>query len=167
MSKFYNQILNGFWTVLAFIPVLQYWIRHYSGPALFWVLAVSMVPLFLPGRWFDSLQLSPRRSFYESLGIRRMLAFTQDGYLVNRLIRKKDPDYRTVRSRADLRGLKSRMLVYEKYHWTCFVFFLLTFFLALRVGEYGLAGLVMLANAGYNVVPVLIQQYNAVRMGIR
>ena len=165
MSNFYNQILNGFWTVLAFLPVLRFWIGHYTGVTLFWVLGISMIPIFLPGACFAELQLSCRRSFYESLGIRRMLAFTQDGYLVNRLIRKSKPGYRTVRSRRDLRSLKGRMLVYEKYHWTCLLFFLLTSLLALALKEFVLAGLILLANVIYNVVPLLIQQYNRARMG--
>ena len=165
MSKIYNQILNGFWTVLAFLPVLWFWIGHYSGGTLFWVLGISMIPLFLPGEWFAGLQLSWRRSFYEGLGVRKMLAFTQDGYLVNRLIRKSEPGYRTVRSRRDLRSLKGRMLVYEKYHWTCLVFFLLSSILALGAEELMLAGLILLANVVYNLVPLLIQQYNRARMG--
>ncbi|NEU10085.1 hypothetical protein GZH53_17295 [Flavihumibacter sp. R14] len=165
MIRAYNQILNAFWTVLAFIPVLRYWINYYSGPDLFWILGVSMVPLFLPASWFDYLQFSRKRSFYESIGIRKMQAFTQDGYLVNQLIRRTKPGYRTVRSRRDYNSLRSRMLVYEKFHWACFDFFLLTFCLALREHEYGLAAFILLANLFYNLVPVLIQQYIRVRMG--
>lgn len=160
----YNQLLNLGWTLLGFAPVLTYWVLHYQPYYHAIALVLSFVPFLLPGRWLKKFKLSNNRRWYTKLGVRRAQDFTQNGALVNRLIRQQKPGYALLSSRRDVKKLKAQINMYEKYHLAAFVFFFLTMVLAFKDGAPGLGLWVLAANLIYNMYPILIQHYNKLRL---
>jgi hypothetical protein len=88
---------------------------------------------------------------------------TPNGDFVNRLIRRRYPAYRRVRSRAALAALV-RTPYQERFHLLGFLFFLLASGHAAGRGQAGWCGLLLLLNVGYNVYPMWLQQYLRVRV---
>jgi len=158
-----NQFINFFWTILCFIPVLIYWFGNYSYWLYVFIL-FSLIIALLPGSIFRHFQLSSNRKFYERLGVKFIQQFVQNGTLINRTIRKNNPDYKLIKDRAQAQQYLNTINMYERYHVLCFVFFTLTFIHALISQRYIIAVLVLVANIIYNVCPILIQQYNKLRV---
>lgn len=163
-AEVYNQVINVFWTVLCFIPILQYWIPNYHRTDFFVSLGLSLSTFFIPTHYFKFLHISTNRKVYERLGIKWIQACTQNGLFVGNFIRNRDPGFRHIRNIKDLGRFKSQINIYEKYHLACFIFFLITFCLAMKQNAYASLIYIGLANVIYNVFPLLIQQYNKTRL---
>ena len=164
--QIYNQAINTFWTALCFIPVLRYWIPAYQAWMFFPSLSLSLIPFFIPTEYFRFLQISRNRKLYERLGIKRIQAVTQNGLLIQKFIRKTQPEFRHIKTSKDLRKLRSEIEVYDKYHLACFIFFLISLCLAIKQGTYANSIYISLSNIIYNIFPILIQQYNKARLGM-
>ncbi|MPR36511.1 glycosyl-4,4'-diaponeurosporenoate acyltransferase CrtO family protein [Salmonirosea aquatica] len=157
-----NQLINVLWTAIGVAPLVIYWVK--SEKSLYIVLGcltLSMIFGFLPDGFYGKFQLSPRRKFYEKIGIKTIGNFTQNGGVVNRIT---SADGRTGWKRDFFRGYHKTIALYERFHCIGFVFSSLTCLLALLDQFYLLAVLVFLANAVYNLLPILLQQYNKVRL---
>jgi hypothetical protein len=156
-----NQAINFFWTILGFAPVVAVWATRYSVPWLCVSVLLSVPGLLLPSRVF---QLSRDPKFYERLGIRFIQKFVQGGRYASRYMRKLDPGYRMVKNKATALQYQSTLLMYERFHLMCFIFFVLTAAYAFSVSLCPLALIVILANLIYNICPILLQQYNRARI---
>jgi cell division protein FtsW (lipid II flippase) len=158
----YNQLINFGWTILAFAPVGYF---CYVAMPLHWLyafLAVSSLSFLLPASFFRAIQLGNTTSIYHKLGLRTVRKYTQDGILVNRLIREKEAAYNPVRT-SSVQSHLSRAAANERFHGAVFVFFLLTTIYALAGGHWGWAAVLTISNLVYNVYPILLQQYNRIR----
>jgi hypothetical protein len=89
---------------------------------------------------------------------------TQDGGLVNSLLRHQYPQYRRLPSRAAVAGLVRGTYHYERFHWTMLLFFLLVSGYAVTQRQMGWALVLSLLNVGYNLYPIWLQQYLRVRL---
>ncbi|MCB0710093.1 MAG: hypothetical protein KDC15_11960, partial [Chitinophagaceae bacterium] len=58
----------------------------------------------------------------------------------------------------------STIAMNERFHWMCFVFFMLSSIYAFTQGIILLGFLMFLANIPYNVASLLLQQYNKLRI---
>jgi hypothetical protein len=155
-----NQAINFFWTIICFIPVIAFWMDADT----FWLyifIGVSVVSLLLPAKL---LQLSNDPKFYEGLGVKFIRKLVQGGDYANKLIRRKDPQYKLIKNKASVAQYMRTIIMYERYHFLCFIFFLLTAAYALIHLHYGFFMLIILANIIYNVCPILLQQYNRARV---
>lgn len=157
--RIYNLIINLFWTTVCYVPVVSLWYLHYHPTILFASLVVSLLPVLVPAKYFSLLQISRRRSFYESLSIKSLQSLTQDGRLVSTLAKRKNQH-----TRAAHNNYKSKIAMYEKYHMICLVFFLVSFAYAIHQQAFLLSLLIFITNIIYNVIPILIQQYNKLRL---
>lgn len=157
--QIFNMILNLFWTTVCYVPVVILWYQHYHPTILFASLVVSLLPVLVPARYFNLLQISRRRRFYESLSIKSLLSWTQDGRLVSTLAKRKNQH-----TRASHKNYKSKIAMYEKYHMICLVFFLVNFVYAIYQQAFLISLLIFITNIIYNVIPILIQQYNKLRL---
>lgn len=156
-----NQAVNFFWTILCFIPVIGFWFGE-GLTAWFYIFAgIGIFSLLLPARL---LQLSSNPKFYEGIGVRFIRKFVQDGDIVKRFIKKRDPQYRVIKNKANALRYQNTILMYERYHLLSFVFFLLTALYAIYNGEYFSGLIIILADIIYNVCPILLQQYNRARV---
>lgn len=163
MRSFYNQVLNFFWTAISFLPVLWYWSAFRVNAGLFFILALSMIPAFFPEKWLQKMQISKSRKFYERAGVNFIKKFVQDGDIVHGRANKKARNL-VVHNRDKASRYLKTISMYERYHLVAFDFFFLTSVHALFHGRYLLSFLIFLANIIYNIFPLLLQQYNKMRI---
>ena len=163
MRSFYNQALNFFWTAISFLPVLWYWSSFRVNAELFFILALSMIPAFFPENWLQKMQISKSRKFYERAGVNFIKKFVQDGDIVHGSAKKKTGNLVVHNRNKAYRYLKT-ISMYERYHLVAFDFFFLSSVHALFNSQYLLSFLIFLANIIYNVFPLLLQQYNKMRI---
>jgi hypothetical protein len=155
-----NQAINFFWTIICFIPVIAFWMTADT----FWLyifIGISVVSLLLPAKL---LQLSRNPKFYEILGVKFIRKLVQNGEYANRLIKRKNPHYKLIKDRAHATHYMRTIIMYERYHFLCFIFFMLTAVYALINQHYIFSTLILIANIIYNVCPILLQQYNWARV---
>ncbi len=165
-ATLYNQLVNVFWTTVGFAPVLLFWVDYYSFNHLMGLGVVSLSTCMIPSSVLQKLQISDKRRCYEKLGVKAAQAFTQQGSFMNSLVKKADPSYRVLPNRAGIKKLVGQMVIFEKFHLVCLVFFFATMAMALGRGEILLAVVILAANLLINVYPLLIQQYNRARLSL-
>ncbi|MDB5268566.1 MAG: hypothetical protein JWP58_1606 [Hymenobacter sp.] len=159
-----NAVPSVLWSALALVPISVYCYQHMARPWLYGGLAGSMLAFGVPRAWLGYWQLSRRAAPYRQLGVALAGRLTQNGDVVNRLIRHRYPAYRHVRSRAGLAALLRQTYYQERFHLGLFLFFLFAGGYAVGQGQAGWAGLITLANVGYNLYPMWLQQYVRVRL---
>jgi hypothetical protein len=64
------------------------------------------------------------------------------------------------------KNYKSKIAMYERYHFICLVFFLASFVYAIHQQAFLISLLILMSNILYNIIPILIQQYNKLRLGL-
>ena len=158
-----NALPNVLWSALALVPLSVFCYQHLPRPWLWGLLAGSGLPYLVPRAWFRYWQLGPTLARYRRLGVPAVNRFTQDGSLVNGLLRRRYPHYRRVGGRAALRALAAGSYHQERFHLALLLFFGLTSLYALGHGHPGWAGLLLVLNVGYNLYPVWLQQYLRLR----
>lgn len=162
--EIYNQAINLFWTALSFIPIFLLWYGNYNWVSFSAALLISLVPFFLPVRFFIFLQISKDRKMFEFLGIKFFQAFAQNGRIVNKILRKQNSNFNDSKIRETARRPESQIVIYEQYYLSCFLFFIISLVYAILKNEILLAILLCAANLIYNIIPLLIQQYNKIRI---
>lgn len=163
MRAVLNHTLNFSWTGFCFLPVLWYWIPFGLDPLLYLILAFSLLLGFVPAKGIQKLQLSHGRKFYEQAGVKYIKRLVQDGDWVNKQTGKKEAS-RIIESRSQaIRYLKTISL-YERYHLMGFAFFFLSSVHSFFYQEFLLSLFIFLANFIYNALPILLQQYNKLRI---
>lgn len=163
-SLLYNQLINLGWTMLGFAPVVIFWEKHYQPWLLLLSIVLSLLPFFIPASALINFLVSRRRTWYIRIGVKKAQGFTQNGALINRHIRKRTTKYKLITNRKDMIKHRNQMLVYEKYHLACLVFFTLSMLWAGLAQAYQEVILILIANIIYNVYPILIQHYNKLRL---
>ena len=157
---FYNTVPNIFWSILNFIPVFTFCYRFVDLKLLLVLLSISFLTVLLPNTLFSKIQLSHKIDTYKRLGVHWINQFTQNGDIINRMIRKKFPEYRVVSSRTrSIKKLVGQTYMLEKFHFMLFTFFSLITILAIVNNKPGWALLITITNVIYNVYPCLLQQY--------
>jgi len=164
LATWYNQIPNVFWSILNFAPIGYFWYMATDLKWLYIILAISLSAGVLPNSFFDMVQLSQSTSFYEKIGMRTVKKFTQDGDLINRLLRRKFPQYKAFDQNASLQKHLAKAYGIEKIHFVMFLFFLLTGIYAFIQGRVGWAVVIISNNLVFNLYPNLLQQYNRLRL---
>ncbi len=159
-----NQLLNLFWTILCFMPVLWYWTITGADKWLYLFIVVSIITALLPANFLRLLQLSNNTRFYEQIGIKTIRRFVQNGDLINRFSTKKSTQYSTFKNKQQVKNYLKTIAMYERYHLICFVFFLLTAFHSLCNHNFKMASIITAGNIVYNICPVLLQQYNKIKI---
>lgn len=162
MASFLNHSINLLYTALFFWPVVKLWWQNPDTFLLTVILVLSFIPFLLPTHLFLQLQLSSKRRFYEGWGIRFWQQFTQQGKLINRLAGEQKP----MLLRKEFGKIKAAINRNERYHYAALVCFLGSLGYAISLEQWQLAGFIFVANGLYNIIPLLIQQYNKIRIGI-
>ena len=162
---FYNAVPSVLWSVLAFGPVVLYCYRYVAQPALWASVGLSLLAYAWPAAWLRRLQLSRQAALYRRLRVPLLGRFTQQGGLVNGLLRRRYPAYRVLPGRQAVARLLSTTYQQERFHWAGLLFFALLGLHAGWAGRWYWAGGLLLANIGYNLYPIWLQQYLRVRLG--
>src|SRR6185437_6240487 len=74
-----NQLLNFFWTILCFLPVLWYWVMRGPDSWLYGSIIFSIICGLLPEGFFRLLQISQSVRVYEKYGAKIIRKFVQQG----------------------------------------------------------------------------------------
>jgi len=160
----YNQTVNVFWSLLCLGPLGYFCYIHLELKWLWIFLSFSLPVILLPVSFYDAIQWSRRTGDYERIGIRFLRRFTQDGDLVSKRLRRRDPGYRTFDKPAKLGQLLKQTYVFERVHLAMLLFFLYTAIYALDRGLTAWALGLTAANILFNIYPNLLQQYNRLRL---
>ncbi|WP_031527383.1 glycosyl-4,4'-diaponeurosporenoate acyltransferase CrtO family protein [Dyadobacter crusticola] len=163
-----NQLINIFWTIVSFSVVGWYWGEYFSEGRSVWVLyiivVVSVFAFNIPAKLISTLNLSSKPRTYELVGVRMMRWLVQDGLLVKKINQHFGKKNVLISNRQSARTYLSKIALQERYHYSCFVFFALSAISALPVGNIRMALLISVWNIIYNVYPILLQQYNRLRI---
>ncbi len=160
----YNMIPNVIWSLINFAPVYFFYAQPGKLQHLWMVIAISLIGYFLPISFYNRLQISKSKKTYHKLGIRTIRKYAQDGDLINKIIRKKYPDYKGHSGKQNFQKHIGKTYFYEKFHFVCLLFFLITMVLAFMQQNVVLGVLIIVANILYNVYPIMLQQYNRLRI---
>jgi hypothetical protein len=159
----FSQLINFFWTIICFAPVIYFWLGRDITYLYSFMLAGVLLGL-LPNNIFRHFQLSRRSRFYEVLGVKFIRRFVQNGTFINRAVRRNDETYKVIRDRRQAQSYLSTINMYERYHLSCFVFFGLTLVYSMISRADVVVLPILVANVLYNVYPILLQQYNKLRV---
>ncbi|MCE7059770.1 hypothetical protein [Dyadobacter sp. CY343] len=163
-----NQLINVFWTIASFAAVGYYWGLYFAERKSPYILivfvALSILGSMLPRKWLSALTLSNDRRTYERLGVTFILRFVQNGTFVKRIEAKFGRKVSIVNNQKKALAYLGTINVQERYHYCCLVFFILSSISALFTGKIALALLITLSNIIYNIYPILLQQYNRLRI---
>lgn len=157
-----NQIINFFWTFLCFAPVLWFWIKEGMNMYFYSFLSISLLVGILPNSILDLLMFGSSKKFYEKLGVKYIVKFVQNGSVVKNLTNKQG--YVIINGKSQARQYLKTISMYERFHWICLLFFTLTTTYCLFHGYFRTGGVITVSNIFYNLCPILLQQYNKIRI---
>lgn len=167
MVALYNMVPNIIWSVICLIPVSFFCYHFMKLEWLYVFILISAFTILLPKSFFNLLQLSRTRSVYKKTGVSFINRFTQNGDIINRIIRKKFPDYKIVSKKyLSSKKFMQQTYMFEKFHFLMFTFFTLVSVYALFGHFYLEAFIITITNLIYNVYPILLQQYIRLRISI-
>ncbi len=160
----YNQLINFFWSVLAFAPIVYFCYLYLPLNLLYIFTGISCLVIFIPESLLNKIQLSRSTQVYNRIGIRFIKKYTQDGDLVNRYIKNKHPKYKYVASKDSIKKLIGKSYMNEKFHYLVFIFFICISIYAFMLGLVTWGIFINIANIIYNLYPIFLQQYNRIRI---
>ena len=156
---------NLFWSVVCLVPIFIFHYRFIELKLLYFFIAASTLSIFLPNSFFNKIQLSKTVTFYKKLGVERVNRFTQNGEIINVIMRKQFPHLKLVaQKRRVVKSLLKQTYYYERFHFLIFTFFILTTVYAISTHYFGWSFILLVTNLIYNVFPNLLQQYLRVRL---
>lgn len=165
LVSWYNAISNVFWSVVNLTPIWIFCYKYLDLKLLYEFLAISLLTVLLPRSFFNRIQLAKTRSVYVQLGVPFVNKLTQNGVIINRLIRKKYPHYNVISTRKrSVEYYYKKTYLFEKFHFIFFIFFTITTIYALINQHFLWVLILMVTNILYNIYPNLLQQYIRVRL---
>ena len=165
MVALYNMLPNLFWSALSLTPVSVFCYNVMPVKRFCIFLTISLLAILLPKSFFNSIQIGKTPVVYKNIGVNFINRFTQNGVIINRLIRRKFPQYKVMSGRrASIDRLIKQTYIFEKFHFIMFLFFSLTAIYALLERYVVWAFIVSLTNLVYNVYPAFLQQYIRVKL---
>ena len=146
-----NQTLNFSWTIIGFFPVVYFWFLNGINWSFYVLLVICLISCFLPERAYRHLDISKDLRVYKRLGIKFIRRFAQDG------------DFNPNRA-LGIKAYLKKISMFERYHFCCLLLFQVSSVYACYEEKYLLAFAIFVCNLLYNVYPILLQQYNRIRI---
>ena len=161
----YNMIPNLFWSAINLIPIFIFCYHNMNVRLIYIFSALSLLTTLLPRKFLDNIQLGNSISVYKKIGVKFINKFTQNGDLINGLIRKKFPLYNVISNKTlSHKKLLQQTYIIEKFHFAMLSFFTLTTIFSLLHKYFWWALVISFTNLVYNVYPNLLQQYIRIRL---
>ena len=161
----YNIIPNLFWSAINLIPIFIFCYHNMNVRLIYIFSALSLLTTLLPRKFLDNIQLGNSISVYKKIGVKFINKFTQNGDLINGLIRKKFPLYNVISNKTlSHKKLLQQTYIIEKFHFAMLSFFTLTTIFSLLHKYFWWALVISFTNLVYNVYPNLLQQYIRIRL---
>ncbi|HXS58798.1 MAG TPA: hypothetical protein VN726_21895 [Hanamia sp.] len=159
-ADFYNMTVNVLWSVICLFPVSIFCYTLMNRKWLYTFLGISVLAYFLPKSFFRKIHVGKTRRFYQKAGIGFFKKFTQNGDIVNNLIKRKYPDYKVVTAnKMSIKKLLAQSYMFEQFHFVVFLFFVFAMIYALVILYFWWAVVILITNIIYNIYPILLQQY--------
>jgi hypothetical protein len=136
---------------------------YLAGAAAFALAAVVFAALRPSAGYYRLRPFEASGEFYARLGVRFFRRFVPLGDYFNRFTRRRIPDFRLVRSPADVARAERFGRFSERVHVTFLVFLLPPTCWGLVCGQYEFAAELMLFNWAFNLYPALLQRYTRAR----
>lgn len=156
-----NQTINFTWSMLCIAPVFWFWFQMGVNNIFFYcITAISLIIGVLPQHIVNTLKFSSKIIFYKHFGVKYIKKFVQNGDIVTSLNRTST----IFKGKKYFRTYIKTVEMYERYHLICLIFFFLTMLYCFIYGQIILSGLVLITNMLYNICPILLQQYNKLRL---
>lgn len=158
-----NQIINFFWTTVCFTPLFWFWFQEGIDNIYFYVsLGVALLFGALPEKILSKFTLSADKKVYEKYGIKFIRKFVQNGDIVNSQTNGLGAP--SIKGKAKAKEYLKTLAMYERYHWICLIFFLLTTIYGFFNERFLFGFSILIANFLYNLIPIFLQQYNKIRI---
>jgi hypothetical protein len=163
----YNLIPNLIWSVLNLTPILIFCFTLIELRLIYIFLAISFIPAFLKNSFIDKLQIGKTTKPYKKLGVHLIKKVSQNGEIVNTLLKKKFQEHKILTSnKKSISALINQTYVFEKFHLILFLFFNLIIIYSI-VNEYWVWAItILLTNIAYNIYPNLLQQYIRIKLSL-
>jgi hypothetical protein len=156
---------NLFWTILFLVPVAIFCYTCITPKTTYILLGFSLIPIFFPNSFFDSIQLSRNSHFYKKIGVTYINTFAQNGSLLNKFLKKKYPNFKVVsKTHASIKKQYYQTYFFEKFHFSLFLFFIIVTVYAGIQGRFYWVLILTVSNLLYNIYPNLLQQYVRVKL---
>lgn len=156
-----DTFINFFWTILCCAPVVWYWYNTGWGIWSYFLLGTSFIAGLLPYRLLQWTRLAKSRRGYERMGVRFIRKLTQNGDWANKVAHTSG---NTISNPETAEKYLNTIMMYERFHLICGLFFLLTAIHAF-IHSYWITGLLIcIANIVFNYAAILLQQYNRLRI---
>lgn len=159
-----NQSINLIYTAIFFLPLILLWFKFYSTYLMIVFISIALCIFFLPVEFYSFFQLSNSRIIYERFYIHKFQRFAQQGKYAKLLIERLTGKDYVIFKRHNISQLRNQFRTFEAYHWACLFLFSASIVYALINHAYLLTVLIFVSNLCYNIIPILIQQYNKVRL---
>lgn len=165
IATIYNMIPNLLWTAFFLFPIAIFCYTFITLKTTYILLGVSLIPIFFPNSFFDSIQLSRNSHWYRRIGVKYINTFAQNGSILNDILRKKYPDFKVVsRTKASIKKQYYQTYFFEKFHFSLFLFFTIITIYAGIQGHFYWVLTLTISNLLYNIYPNLLQQYIRVKL---
>lgn len=160
-------------------PLMMFWLyvwgplRPFAYPsgdllpeAWFWILVAASIGLWwaLPRGYFRVFGFERSGRLYELLGVRVFRRFAPNGDFANRWERRRDPDFRMIRSRKTAAAFIVRTMQSERGHLVLLALGIVSAAYASSIGWQGWAIYLSAGNVVVNVYPILLQRYTRSRI---
>ena len=151
INKMFNQVLNVGWTIIGFSPVCYFWFLQGIQWPFYLLVFASLASCFFPEGIYRKLAISNDQRVYRRLGVKFIRRFAQDG------------NFQSGRG-IGVKNYLLKIQMFERYHFCCLIFFQASSVYACYNEQYALAFTIFAFNIIYNIYPLLLQQYNRIRI---
>mgnify|MGYP000867135371 FL=1 len=151
LKELLNILVSLFWTSIFLGPIAWFCLKYVPSKILLAMIVISLMAYFIKPFRIKTPGISKK-------WINLVGRFTQDGTIVSKLLQKKYPEYRIVRTKKDLNKLYSQTRIRETFHLQMFFLFWMLFFYALWLKLWGWAAFIFISNGIYNFWPIIFLQ---------
>ena len=155
---------NLSWTIVHLAPVTIFSFNKMLPLWVYVLLGVSLLASLLPASFYKRIQLGGGVQVYKRIGILWIRRFSQDGDIINRLLRKRFPGYKVISEASGVRRYILRANMNERFHCGLFAYMLGAMVYAIVEEQYLWAVAMAVNNVLYNLYPMFLQQYNRIRL---
>jgi uncharacterized membrane protein YedE/YeeE len=164
LAGYYNMVPNLIWSILHLAPVTFFCFTEMIPGWVYLFTAISFGLGLLPVSFLQRIQLGKTTAPYKKAGIRLIRKYSQDGDIINGLLRKKFPGYKVMPNNDSIKKYIKRTWMYERFHLMALFFMLFIAIAAVVQGLIGWALAITCNNILYNLYPMWLQQYNRLRV---
>lgn len=163
----YNMAVNLGWSALHLTPVAVYCFNFTDQRLCYIFLTISLIPVFFKNIFLDRIRAGRTTKFYKRIGVHLINKVTQNGTLINSLIKRRFPAHKIITpQKKSIHKLIHQTYLFEKFHLMLLLFFCMTAAHAFIKEQVAWGIIILLTNITYNIYPCLLQQYIRLKLSL-